>query len=156
MYASQGRAIVSVGDNGPGIAEDALERIFEPFFTTRREGGGMGLGLALCREYARRMNAWLTVSSAPGRGACFRLSLPMPSESAAGRLRRVGGARQARRSWHVKAAAARASGAEAPGSVNWKVLPWPGALSAQMRPPRACTRPRAMLKPSPSPGCAGG
>ena len=74
-YRQDDRVVVSVRDNGRGIAEDDLERIFEPFYTTRRESGGLGLGLALCREYARRMEATLTVSSAPGRGACFRLSL---------------------------------------------------------------------------------
>jgi len=74
-YREDDRVVVSVRDNGRGIAEDDLERVFEPFYTTRRESGAVGLGLALCREYARRMDATLTVSSAPGRGACFRLSL---------------------------------------------------------------------------------
>lgn len=76
-YATDSEAIVSVRDNGPGIAPEMQERIFEPFFTTRRGQGGTGLGLALSREYARRMGASLTVWSAVGRGACFRVHLKL-------------------------------------------------------------------------------
>jgi signal transduction histidine kinase len=73
VYVSGGRAVLSVRDNGPGIPEELHDKIFEPFFTTRRGRGGTGLGLALCREYARNMGAVLTLWSAPGRGACFRV-----------------------------------------------------------------------------------
>jgi signal transduction histidine kinase len=75
-YPRAGRVVISVRDNGPGIPPDLQERIFEPFFTTRRGQGGTGLGLALCREYARELQAELSVWSVPGRGACFRLNLP--------------------------------------------------------------------------------
>ncbi len=75
-YSAGSRVIMSVRDNGPGIPLDLQERIFEPFFTTRRGKGGTGLGLALCREYALQMRAELSVWSLPGRGACFRISLP--------------------------------------------------------------------------------
>jgi C4-dicarboxylate-specific signal transduction histidine kinase len=76
VYRSGDRVVVSVRDNGPGVTRELHETIFEPFFTTRRGEGGAGLGLTLCREYARQMGASLTMSSAPGEGACFRLSLP--------------------------------------------------------------------------------
>lgn len=75
VYQSADRVIVSVRDNGPGIDAESRDKIFEPFFTTRREQGARGLGLAICREYARRMGATLSVWSERGRGACFRLSL---------------------------------------------------------------------------------
>ncbi len=75
-YVSGEWAIVSVRDNGPGIESALHARIFEPFYTTRRGAGGTGLGLALCREYARRMGAELSLWSAPGRGACFRVMMP--------------------------------------------------------------------------------
>jgi C4-dicarboxylate-specific signal transduction histidine kinase len=75
VYPSEGRVVLSVRDNGPGIPEQLQDKIFEPFFTTRRGRGGTGLGLALCREYARNMGASLTMWSAPGRGACFRIAL---------------------------------------------------------------------------------
>ncbi|GEM_PF-6904853 len=75
VYRAGDRVIVSVRDNGPGIAASARHKIFEPFFTTRRSEGATGMGLALCREYARRMDATFSVWSAPGRGACFRVGL---------------------------------------------------------------------------------
>ena len=68
---------MSVRDNGPGIPETMHDKIFEPFFTTRRGRGGTGLGLALCREYARRMGAELSFWSVSGRGACFRVSMAL-------------------------------------------------------------------------------
>jgi signal transduction histidine kinase len=74
--ARGGGGVVSVRDNGPGIAREEQEKIFEPFYTTRRDSGGTGLGLALCREYAVQMGVDLTLVSAPGRGACFRLRIP--------------------------------------------------------------------------------
>jgi signal transduction histidine kinase len=63
---------LSVRDNGPGISPEIRDRIFEPFFTTRR---GTGLGLALCQEYAVQMHAHVTLWTALGRGACFRIHL---------------------------------------------------------------------------------
>jgi two-component system NtrC family sensor kinase len=76
-YTSGDYAVASVRDNGPGIASDLHEKIFEPFFTTRRDDGGTGLGLAMCREYAMQMGAEIAVWSVPGRGSCFRVFLPL-------------------------------------------------------------------------------
>jgi signal transduction histidine kinase len=73
VYRAAAGGVISVRDNGPGIARDAQAQIFEPFYTTRRDAGGTGLGLSLCREYALQMSAQLSLWSAPGRGACFRL-----------------------------------------------------------------------------------
>jgi signal transduction histidine kinase len=75
VYGSNETAIVSVRDNGPGVPREIRDQIFEPFFTTRRGQGGTGLGLALCREYAAQMQAHLTLWTATGRGACFRIHL---------------------------------------------------------------------------------
>lgn len=75
VYGSSDVAILSVRDNGPGMSPEIRDRIFEPFFTTRRNRGGTGLGLAICREYAGQMRAQLTLWTAPGRGACFRVHM---------------------------------------------------------------------------------
>jgi two-component system, NtrC family, sensor kinase len=75
VYGSNDGAILSVRDNGPGIPDEIRDKIFEPFFTTRRDHGGTGLGLALCREYAAQMQARISLWTASGRGACFRIHL---------------------------------------------------------------------------------
>ena len=66
---------VDVADAGPGIGAKQLERIFDPFYTTKE--GGIGMGLAICRNCidAQGGNIWAT--SVPGRGAAFHFTLPM-------------------------------------------------------------------------------
>jgi two-component system sensor kinase FixL len=72
---AEGGVQVAVGDNGPGIAPDQMERIFEPFYTTKESG--LGMGLAICRRIASVHGGVLTVQSRPGEGATFRLVLPV-------------------------------------------------------------------------------
>jgi signal transduction histidine kinase len=70
---------VSVSDTGPGIASEHHERIFEPFVQVGRSLNtpqeGTGLGLAISREYARGMGGDVVVTSSPGRGATFTVTL---------------------------------------------------------------------------------
>jgi two-component system, sensor histidine kinase len=71
---------VEVEDSGQGIAPEDMERIFGAF--EQAEGGqmnqrGTGLGLTICREYARLMGGELSVTSEPGHGSCFHLALPV-------------------------------------------------------------------------------
>ena len=67
-----------VGDEGPGIPADALERIFEPFERFDPSSGlGTGLGLPVSRRLAEVLRGRLSVSSPPGKGAVFTLSLPL-------------------------------------------------------------------------------
>jgi signal transduction histidine kinase len=72
-------AFVRIADQGSGIRPDDCERIFERF--ERANGGahvnGSGLGLWLVRNIARAHGGDVTVSSAPGEGASFTLSLPL-------------------------------------------------------------------------------
>jgi two-component system, sensor histidine kinase FlrB len=68
-------AEIDVEDDGPGIAAENRERIFEPGFTTTP--GRLGLGLAVCRKIAVEHGGTLSVTSAPGAGATFRLRLPL-------------------------------------------------------------------------------
>jgi signal transduction histidine kinase len=68
-----GGAQLSVHDSGPGIPEEAIERVFEPFYS--HDGArGAGLGLAIARELAARMNATLAIASEPG-DTTFTLTL---------------------------------------------------------------------------------
>ena len=70
----------NVTDTGEGIAADKQSAIFEPFVQVKtgftREHDGVGLGLAISRDLARAMRGDLTVSSVPGQGARFTLTLP--------------------------------------------------------------------------------
>jgi two-component system CheB/CheR fusion protein len=69
-----------VRDTGVGIAAEHHDRIFERFWQVSggptRAAGGMGIGLAAAREYARLLGGDVTVESAPGSGSSFHLSLP--------------------------------------------------------------------------------
>ena len=75
--------VVSVIDTGIGIDAKHHGTIFERFVqvdnSSTREVGGIGLGLAICRELAEQMGGSLTVMSARGLGARFDLSAPIPS-----------------------------------------------------------------------------
>jgi PAS domain S-box-containing protein len=66
---------VEVRDNGPGISPEDLERIFSPFFTTKPQG--TGLGLAIVRKVVDAHDGRIDAVSAPGRGASFRVTLPL-------------------------------------------------------------------------------
>ncbi|KLV05876.1 histidine kinase [Photobacterium aquae] len=70
-----GWAHIRVTDNGPGIAPDIKKRILEPFFTTRKQG--TGLGLAVVQMVVKAHHGQLHVSSEPGEGACFTISVPL-------------------------------------------------------------------------------
>ena len=81
---------VRVADTGRGIPSDRLDAIFEPFVQvdrhlTRDSQQGVGLGLAISRELARKMGGDITVASAVGEGSTFTLTLPRarPSEASA-------------------------------------------------------------------------
>jgi signal transduction histidine kinase len=74
---------VTVSDNGPGIAPEIAARLFEPYATTKRHG--TGLGLAIAQRIAIEHNGELSsVPPAPGRGAAFRLVLPVDGPPAVG------------------------------------------------------------------------
>lgn len=72
-----GRVIVEVSDTGQGMSVEVQKRIFEPFFTTKAEGAGTGLGLSVSFGIVQTHGGTLTVHSAPGAGATFRLTLPI-------------------------------------------------------------------------------
>jgi len=68
---------ISFKDDGPGIAEENLERIFDPFFTTRQVGQGTGLGLSVCYGIVSEHGGRIHAESKPGKGATFIVELPI-------------------------------------------------------------------------------
>jgi two-component system cell cycle sensor histidine kinase/response regulator CckA len=74
---AEGCALIEVADNGPGIPPEAMAKIFEPFFTTKPVGEGTGLGLATVYGIVKQADGWIHVESAPGKGAAFRVFLPI-------------------------------------------------------------------------------
>ena len=70
-----GHVRLEVSDRGLGITRQNMPHIFEPFFTSNDEAQGAGLGLAIARELAERMQGQLTVRSTPGQ-TTFSLELP--------------------------------------------------------------------------------
>ncbi|MBI3826225.1 MAG: HAMP domain-containing protein [Candidatus Rokubacteria bacterium] len=76
-------AVVAVSDTGPGIPEDEMPRLFERFYrgsaAHHMEAPGVGLGLAICRALVEGQGGRITVTSARGSGATFRIRLPLAS-----------------------------------------------------------------------------
>ena len=69
--------VLTVSDEGPGIAPKNLKAIFEAFRRGHTHGeDGVGLGLAVASQAAKRLGAELTVASKVGEGSTFRLALP--------------------------------------------------------------------------------
>jgi two-component system NtrC family sensor kinase len=77
--ADPDRVEVEVADDGPGIPADALPRLFDPFFSTKE--GGTGLGLALTQQIVRDHGGDIRVTSRPGQGASFVVSVPVAAET---------------------------------------------------------------------------
>jgi signal transduction histidine kinase len=71
--------VVDVADDGPGLPRDTTDKIFDPFFTTKPQGSG--LGLAIVRKIVDAHDGRIDVSSVPGAGTRFRVTLPVKSTS---------------------------------------------------------------------------
>jgi len=71
--------LLSVSDNGTGIAPEHLDKVFEPFFTTKAHGKGSGLGLSMVYGFARQSGGHIEIASEIGRGTSVRLYLPRAS-----------------------------------------------------------------------------
>lgn len=73
----EGSVEISIRDSGCGMSPEVVGRIFEPFFTTRDVGAGIGLGLSIAYAIVGRHGGEIAVSSAPGEGSDFLVSLPL-------------------------------------------------------------------------------
>ncbi len=75
-------AVIEVADNGPGMEESVRKRVFEPFYTTKGVDVGTGLGLSVSYFIVTEShNGTMAVESAPGRGSCFIIRLPLTRPS---------------------------------------------------------------------------
>ena len=76
----ENRLLIAVDDDGPGLPEAELEQVFEPFYrlesSRSRETGGVGLGLAIVRQIARRHGGDVLLSNRAGGGLRALFWLP--------------------------------------------------------------------------------
>jgi signal transduction histidine kinase len=75
-----GRVEIVVTDNGGGMSEEVRGRVFTPFFSTK-EKKGTGMGLAVVARIVSSHEGKTSVESEPGKGATFRVSLPIRGPS---------------------------------------------------------------------------
>jgi signal transduction histidine kinase len=73
-YGENDSIVISIGDNGPGIAPDKIEKIFEAYFTTREKG--TGLGLAIVKHNVEMYGGAINVQSELGKGTRFTIEFP--------------------------------------------------------------------------------
>jgi two-component system sensor histidine kinase PhcS len=70
-------SILTVRDNGEGIASEIMGKIFDPFFTTKDVGAGMGLGLSICYRIVKDFGGRIVVNSERGMFCEFSLEFPV-------------------------------------------------------------------------------
>jgi len=81
--SQEGESIdIRISDTGCGIAPENLDRIFDPFFTTKEVGHGTGLGLSVSHGIIQAHHGDISVSSTPGAGSRFVVTLPTQGEKA--------------------------------------------------------------------------
>ena len=68
--------VVTVSDTGSGIRPEDREHIFEPFYTTKKQGKGVGLGLAVVYGIVSRHHGRIDVLDREGPGTVFAITLP--------------------------------------------------------------------------------
>jgi signal transduction histidine kinase len=81
---TDGEVVVSVADEGPGIAPDEQERIFDRFYQSRNgnHARGTGIGLTIAQRFTAQHGGRIWVDSEPGRGATFSFTMPLAAAGA--------------------------------------------------------------------------
>jgi two-component system sensor histidine kinase HydH len=74
----QGNFEIQVSDTGCGIQKDDVSKIFDPYYTTK--SSGTGLGLAIVHNIVEAMGGGIKVTSRPGKGTTFRITIPNPDK----------------------------------------------------------------------------
>lgn len=77
-FATSHAAVLEIEDTGPGVSPEIRDKIFNLYFTTKQSGSG--IGLALTFRALQLHNGAVELDSEPGKGATFRLMLPLPGQ----------------------------------------------------------------------------
>jgi two-component system NtrC family sensor kinase len=75
-HEEEGKVVISVRDDGPGIDDAIRDRLFDPFASTKSIKQGTGLGLAICYAIVKRSDGEIRVFSEPDGKTCFKVFLP--------------------------------------------------------------------------------
>ena len=79
LTEADGRVLLSVIDDGPGMSAEVRARVFEPYFTTKRSGSG--LGLPMVKQAVAALGGQIELDSQPARGTRFTIDLPRSESS---------------------------------------------------------------------------
>jgi signal transduction histidine kinase len=80
--ANDSSILITVEDDGCGIASEHIDHIFEPFFTTKPVGEGAGLGLSIAYGIIQKHNGSISIESQEGAGTKVTIRLPLAIEHA--------------------------------------------------------------------------
>ena len=80
-FEENGRAVLTIADNGPGIPESHLQSIWQPFYTTKEEGKGTGLGLSISQNLIRDNGGSISVMNGDSGGALFKIEFPLGGQN---------------------------------------------------------------------------
>jgi signal transduction histidine kinase len=75
-FTQSSNLMIEVEDNGIGISEQNSKHIFDKYFVAKKSKSSLGIGLYLVKNIAIQMNGEITITSKPGQGSTFTLTLP--------------------------------------------------------------------------------